>query len=235
MRSRIRRKPVRVQLAPMSRDHDPRARDEHRRGDPERGRGRIAGDVRSRRARARRAGQRRSVAPSPRGSAHAGARQHPLGVVAARHRLDDRRRARRPAGRPAARTTSPARWRTGSSYSIPCSGCPCTVNGGEAAVAARRSARPSRAAASAMRSTGRRRIDSSPSSVHAAARLAGEPAGQRAASACRRCRRRSCAVGAARCAGPAPRIISVPGAPSSTSAPSARTASSVERVSAASR
>ena len=84
----------------------------------------------------------------------------------------------------------------------------------------------------AIRSTGRRRIDSSPSNVHSPP---GCPASHPGASriSVPALPTSMCASAAAR--SPGPRMVSVPGAPSSTSAPNARTASSVERVSAASR
>ena len=64
--------------------------------------------------------------------------------------------------------------------------------------------------------------------------LRGQPAGQQAHAACRRCRRRSAAVGSHAWRRPVPRTTS--SSPwTSTSAPSARTASSVEVVSAACR
>ena len=121
---------------------------------------------------------------------------------------------------------------TGSVYSIPRSGIPCTVNGAK---------RPSRASihapisrsGDATRSTGRRRIDSSPSKVHLPP---GWPASQPGASriSVPALPTSMCASAAAR--SPGPRIVSVPGvAPSSTSAPRPRMALSVEHVSAASR
>ena len=97
---------------------------------------------------------------------------------------------------------------------------------------ARRSARPSRAAG---RRRGRRGGGGSTRRRRASTRRrAGRRASRAAAaSACRRCRRRCRRPRASR--SPGPRIVSVPGAPSSTSAPHARTALSDERVSAASR
>jgi hypothetical protein len=119
----------------------------------------------------------------------------------------------------------------GSAYSMPCSGPPFTVNGGK---------RPSRASirapmrrnGAAIRSTGRRRIESSPSTVHAPP---GCPASQPGSSRISVPALPTSMSLSTAARSPGPRIVSVPGAPSSTSAPSARTAFSVERVSAASR
>ena len=121
---------------------------------------------------------------------------------------------------------------TGSAYSIPCSGRPVIAQRREAPVArlqlgahlgqrARDAVDgPAADALVAVERPARRR----------AARRASPAA---AAAACRRCRRRSPRrASAAR--SPGPRIISPPSR-ASTSAPSARTASSDERVSAASR
>ena len=117
--------------------------------------------------------------------------------------------------------------------------CPCSARAAdgerrEAVLARVDLARPSARSGSAMRSTGRRRIDSSPSSVQTRRRPARRASRAAAASACRRCRRRS------RPSARAPRAGRRRGRrarrrASSTSAPSARTASSVEFVSAASR
>ena len=121
---------------------------------------------------------------------------------------------------------------TGSVYSIPCSGAPCTVNGAKRLSVAEIQAPISRSGM-ATRSTGRRRIDSSPSSVHVPP---GWPASQPGAS-----RISVPALPTSRCASdaprrPGPRMVSVPcSPPCSTSAPSLRTAFSVVRVSAASR
>ena len=104
MRSRMRKKPTRVQFAAMPSIIDPRAGDEHRRGGVEGGRGGVAGDVdRVERERVA-AGDARRASPSRRMPAP-GAGEQPLGVVAARLRLDDRRRPRRPAARRAARSS----------------------------------------------------------------------------------------------------------------------------------
>ena len=102
---------------------------------------------------------------------------------------------------------------------------PCTVNGAKRLSVASIHAPISRSGF-AIRSTGRRRIDASPSSDHSPP---GCPASQPGAS-----RISVPALPTSMCASPAarrpgPRIVSVPGsAPSSTSAPHARTALSVE-------
>ena len=94
IRSRIRRKPVRVQLTPQSAIEQARAGDEHAGGDQERRRGRVAGD-----ARRRSSGELVGAADaSTRAPVAVAARRRPpasmpLGVVAARRGLDDRRRA----------------------------------------------------------------------------------------------------------------------------------------------
>ena len=121
---------------------------------------------------------------------------------------------------------------TGSAYSIPCSGVPCTVNGGRRSSVRVDPRAHLRAAAGRSRSTGRRRIDSSPSKVHAPPAWPASQPGSRRISV-PALPTSMCASRAAR--SPGPRIVSVPGAPSSTSAPNARTAASVDRVSAASR
>ena len=96
----------------------------------------------------------------------AGGGEHPLAVVAARQRLDH------PWSRPSASRPAKSRqdltWAlaTGSSYSMPRSGAPATSQRRQAVLAAAAARRPSGAAAPRSRSTGRRRIESSPSSVH---------------------------------------------------------------------
>ena len=123
---------------------------------------------------------------------------------------------------------------TGSSYSIPRRAVPSTVKGGK---------RPSRASTrapiarsgSATRSTGRRRIDSSPSSVQTPP---GWPASQPGSSRISvpelptSSRPPVASSGACR---PTPRSTMQPPPSSSTPAPSLRSASSVECVSAESR
>ena len=92
--------------------------------------------------------------------------------------------ARRPGSRPSASRPAKSRqdltWAlaTGISYSMPCSGAPRDLQRRQPLLAAARGRRPSRAAGPRSRSTGRRRIESSPSSVQLAAVLPGEPARQ---------------------------------------------------------
>ena len=110
-------------------------------------------------------------------------------------------------------------------YSIPRSGIPCTVNGAKRPSWASIQAPISRSGM-ATRSTGRRRIEASPSKVHSPP---GWPASQPGASriSVPALPTSMCASDAAR--RPGPRTVSVPrSAPSSTIAPSARTAFSVE-------
>ena len=120
---------------------------------------------------------------------------------------------------------------TGSSYSIPFSGLPVTVNGGKrpsrASIAA-----PMRFSGAATRSTGRRRIESSPSSVQRPPSWPASQPGSSRISVPALPTSITSAGAAAR--SPAPRTTSESGR-RSTSAPSACTAASVEFVSAASR
>ena len=121
---------------------------------------------------------------------------------------------------------------TGRTYSIPRSGLPVIVNGGN---------RPSRAAicapicssGTATRSTGRRRIDASPSTVQAPPSCPASQPGSNRISVPALPTSIGAAAGAA-ARRPGPRTTSESGR-RSTSAPSAATASSVEFVSAASR
>ena len=159
-----------------------------------------------------------------------------------------RARARSPrsspsAARPASRTHD-LTWAlaTGSRYEIPCRREPLTLSGGRRSSRASTFAPISRSGRTT-RSTGRRRIDSSPSSVHSPASCPASHPGSR--------RRRvpalptSIASGSAPAPAPGPRNpipstlrSSAPDGSASvvsTPAPSARTASSVERVSAESR
>ena len=211
-------------------DHEPRAGDEHGGGGVEGGRGRVAGDVdrverelvlaRDRDARRRRARCRRRRAASSRSVwSRLGSGSTTVVVPSASS----------PASSTQLLTCAEA---TGSSYSIPCSRRPAIASGVKRSSRARSSA-PICASGRATRSTGRRRMLSSPSSVQLPS---GCPASQ---------------PGSSRSSVPAlPTSIATPGvaaaqagaaddhaavARSSTSAPSARTASSDERVSAASR
>ena len=121
---------------------------------------------------------------------------------------------------------------TGSVYSIAAQRHPVHRERGEAALVGV-DPRAHLRSGMATRSTGRRRIDASPSNVHLPP---GCPASQPGASriSVPALPTSMCASAAPR--SPGPRTVSVPGvAPSSTSAPSARTAFSVEYVSAASR
>ena len=121
---------------------------------------------------------------------------------------------------------------TGSSYSMPVSCAPCTVNGGN--LPSRASIRaPICSSGPAMRSTGRRRIDSSPSSSklwpcwnasHPGSSRISVPALPTSIAA----------VGGRALRNPPPRITSSSGR-RSTIAPRRATAASVELVSAASR
>ena len=120
---------------------------------------------------------------------------------------------------------------TGSVYSMPCSGWPNTVNGGSrSSVASIRA--PIWRSGVAIRSTGRLRIESSPSNVHCPPGWPASQPGSRRISVPALPTSMSAIAAARR---PGPRIVRVPGEPSSTSAPSACTALNVERVSAASR
>ena len=122
---------------------------------------------------------------------------------------------------------------TGSRYSVPCSAAPWTVNGGN---------RPSRASieapiarsGAATRSTGRRRMDASPSMVHCGPLgcPASQPGSRRMSVPALRTSMGASASPAAR--SPVPRITSSSGRVSTT-APTERTASSVAFVSPASR
>ena len=233
--ARIRRKPTRVQLAAMPRDREPRARDEHarrRRGRrPTRGRrGR-----RSRPARARR--RRPTVTRSPsRRDAGAGARRASARCGRGSARARPRSSRRRRAGPRAARSDLTCALSDGQLVLDP------AQRRGRAIVERRKRpvARLERGAHLPQRlgdrgrpagggSTRRRRASSG---RPRAARRASPAAG---ASACRRCRRRSRRPGscAPRRPGAADRRSS--SARSSTRAPSARTAASVECVSSASR
>ncbi len=122
---------------------------------------------------------------------------------------------------------------TGSTYSIPRSSAPWTVNGGKRSSVASIVAPISRSGI-ATRSTGRLRIELSPSKVQLVpGRAASQPGSSRISvpalptsigpsGGCGSCR-------------PVPRISSSPGPVRCTSAPTAWTAASVELVSAASR
>ena len=121
---------------------------------------------------------------------------------------------------------------TGSSYSIPWRALPVTVNGGKRpSVASIRA--PISASGVATRSTGRRRIDASPSSVQLPPSCPASQPGSRRISVPALPTSIAPATGAA-ARRPTPRITSEPSR-RSTSAPSACTAASVEFVSAASR
>ena len=121
---------------------------------------------------------------------------------------------------------------TGSSYSIPCSGLPAIVNGGKRPRS--RSIRaPIGRSGVATRSTGRRRIDASPSSVQLPPSCpASQPGSSRISVPALPTSIDPVTGAAAR--NPTPRITSEPSR-GSTSAPSACTAAKVEFVSAASR
>ena len=108
---------------------------------------------------------------------------------------------------------------------MPRSGMPCTVKGAKRPSVALIHAPISRNGA-ATRSTGRRRIDASPSKDHSPP---GWPASQPGASRISVPELPTSMWVSAAARSPGPRIVSVPrSAPSSTSAPSARTALSVE-------
>ncbi len=101
--------------------------------------------------------------------------QHPLGVIASRPgSITDGRRPR-PAARRAAGTTSPGRSPPAARYSIPLQRARRDLERRQASLARPRSRRPSARSGSAIRSTGRRRIDSSPSRIQ---RPPGCPASQ---------------------------------------------------------
>ena len=94
---------------PDAAQHDLRARHERRRGDEERGRGKVARDVHLLQLDAAHARHRH--APVLAAHVDAGRAQHHLGVVARRAAARRPWCRCRPAARRAARTTSPARWR----------------------------------------------------------------------------------------------------------------------------
>ena len=175
--------PVRAHVG----DHDPRALDEDRRGDVERGRRRVARHVD---APSSSSSCWVSAIRSPsRRDAHAGAGEQALGVVAARLGLDHRRR---PRGQQARHQHARLDLRGGDRQRrtrCPRSGMPWTVNGGEAVVGG---LDPRAHLAQRLRDA----VDGAAADRRVAverplaAGLAREPAGQRAASACRRCRRR---------------------------------------------
>ena len=121
---------------------------------------------------------------------------------------------------------------TGSSYSIPSSRAPAIVSGVKRPSRASSRA-PIRRSGSAMRSTGRRRIDSSPSRIQTPSDCpASQPGSSR--SSVPALPTSITPVGCAAARRPGPRISSSPSR-RSTIAPSACTAASVESVSAASR
>ena len=123
---------------------------------------------------------------------------------------------------------------TGSSYSMPVSEAPRTVSGGK---------RPSRASmvapiirsGSATRSTGRRRIVSSPSSVQTPPGCPASQPGRRRMSVPAFPTSRRPPVASSGACRPTPRTTTLPSPSSSTPAPRAITAESVERVSSESR
>ena len=171
------RKPVRVQLRPTSSTTHPRAGHEDRRG------GDGTPPRTGRRARTTSSSSSSStlgtVTRTPsRCTRHAGAAQHPLGVVAARRAARRPWSRRRPAARDQhARLDLRARDRQ-LVVDRRAAARRATVNGGKRPVARLDAARPCARSGSAMRSTGRRRIEASPSSVQRAAVLPGEPARQ---------------------------------------------------------
>ena len=120
---------------------------------------------------------------------------------------------------------------TGSSYSMPDSGRPVTMNGGKRPSRASMSA-PMSPSGTATRSTGRRRIEASPSSVQLPPSCPASQPGSSRISVPALPTSISPAGAAAR--RPGPRTTSE-SARRSTSAPSACTAASVEFVSSASR
>jgi hypothetical protein len=228
MRRRIRKKPVRVQFATI-----PSTTIRERGTSTAAVAAKAADDGRparaARPARARPVRDRDAVARAR--DPHAGGGEHPLGVVAARPRLDDRGRpGREQAGQQHARldwADAPA-----AAYSIPRSAPPATANGGKRpSVASIRA--PMRTSGSAIRSTGRRRIDASPSSVH---RPPSCPASQPGSSRISVPALPTSIVPAARAAARSPTpCTTMESARRSTRAPSACTAASVELVSAAAR
>ena len=175
IRSAIRTKPGAGPVRAHVGDDDPRALDQDRRGDVEGGGGRVARHVDRAELELVVLGELDPVAVAR--DPGAGAGEQALGVVAAAAR------ARSPsscpeASRPAISTHDlTCADATGSVYSIPRSGMPCTVKGARRPSCASIQAPISRSGM-ATRSTGRRRIDSSPSNVHSPSGLAGEPAGR---------------------------------------------------------
>ena len=231
IRSAIRTKPVRVQFALMSVDHDPRALDEDRGGDVERGRGRVAGNV-----------DRAELELVVLGQLD------PVAVAGDAARRRGRAGAR--CGRGSARARSRSSCPTASRPAISTHDLTCGAGDRQRVLdpAQRHAVHGERGEAAVVRVDPRAHLaqrdrdaidGAAPDRLVAVEATTGRRAGRRAsraraASACRRCRRRCAPRGAPR--SPGPRIVSVPGsAPSSTSAPSARTALSVEYVSAASR
>ena len=170
---------MRVQLTPTSRDQQARAGDEHAGGDQERGRAGVAGDAHALEHQLVGVDDRDVTAVAVDG--HPGAQQHPLGVVAAALGLADGRRA---VG--GERREQHAR--------LDLSACDGQLVGdrvqaraadGQAAGSARRgppARRPSERSGSAIRSTGRRRIESSPSSVNERPSCAASQPGSRRSS-----------------------------------------------------
>ncbi len=123
---------------------------------------------------------------------------------------------------------------TGRSYSMPVSCAPVTVNGGKRSSRASTVA-PIMRSGSATRSTGRRRIDSSPSSVQTPPGCpASQPGSSRISVPALPTLRRPPVASSGACS-PTPRIVTSPSGPCSTPAPSVLTAFSVECVSSESR
>ena len=175
IRSRICRKPVRVQLTPQPRDRQPRAGHEHAGGDQERGRRGIGGDRRTpRAASARRRCERVIASPwrSIRTLAWASSRSVWSRMGSARRRSS--RRREQPGEQHAGLDL-----RAGDRQLV-ADPLQAPADDGERRqpAVARAISAPIWRSGSAIRSTGRRRIDSSPSSSNDAAGLSGEPAGQ---------------------------------------------------------
>ena len=162
----MRKNAVRVQFRPMSLDHDRANRATSAAAAAmkaaEDG---IAGHGAARRARARRPRRPDTVSPS-RSNGTRARHEHPLGVVAAARRLGDAGRA--PTARSAGDQHARLDLRAGHGQLVvdPVQGAPRDRGRGEAPLARVERRAPIGRSGTAMRSTGRRRIDSSPSSVH---------------------------------------------------------------------
>ena len=120
---------------------------------------------------------------------------------------------------------------TGSRYSTPTSSAPVTVNGGKRSSRASRPA-PIAASGSATRSTGRRRIDSSPSSVQARPGCPASQPGNRRISVPELPTSSRPPVASSGAWRPTPRTSTTPSPSSSTPAPRLWSALSVDSVSA---